>query len=640
METRDILNSTQAQKAIHYLNRTLSLNDTVTLSEQRDRALKALDDARNADLYEEIQAKLGKNDITPYEYLFYALVTDDVKTVDHNILASILGYIEKLPHYIYRNLIIVAAALRFERATSEAARTKYHAELINELSYDLRYENAVRPVFLNLAGIHLTGLDCSKERTSRAGYMPSLSFCDLNSASFTDCNFYSLKLRHSDISHASFENITNGKNGLDGDFNLHGCIAKGALFDRVTASNIDWSYSNFSGAQFTNSDIGPGCYRKSNFTDAVFANTSLTFSGSYGTYEANFTNADFTSARLTDTDFADNTFTNARFIAPKDASELSAEVTRLTTAFIQDLSGSPVYVERKLAAFQQIITADVARYIQSLDMSEDEKNNLSREVMKHDLFHYEYMEATKSLVAEPFPRQKNTVICYGDYDDEHFTYKLDAPSLQAYKSFYAYGMSVIKKIADAINKPETLEQFTAEYENQILADLQQMKASTPLEKFPKEIRDKNPQEILEFAKSHMIKYPKDEMGKLSQQIQSVLILAHLEFMNHCLSGMAQHPEWNDAELNDLLQSWHPLMSLKYYDKSNCLAPYYFGENNGAFHGVDDLIKEFTSEARVTPKAMVNTPLVSNVAETLFSKPAGDVVRTSDDAALSYPSPKL
>ncbi len=623
MDTRNSLHEIQAKQYIQYLNSELAIrkDSNLSLEKRCERASLALDNARNSDLYEAIQEKLGNVEISPYEYLFYALVTDDVKTLDSNILASILQYAD-LPYNLSRNLTIVAAALRFSQSTTPNETKRYHQELIGQLGIDLPYENALRPVYLNLAGIRLANLDCTEESKYRS-HSPNLSFCDLRGAEFSNSNFYFLKIRFSDVSNATFANITNRtKRGSDADFNLHGCIAKGARFDAVTASNIDWSGSDFSGAVFNNSQIGVGCFRDSNFTGAVFSNTQLIFSGSYGTYDANFTNADFTTARLIDTNYGVNIFTDARMIAPQSHAELSAEITRVTQAFIQELGGSTPHIEAQLAAFQRIISADVARYIKSLAITEEGKEILLREVMQHDLFHYEYMEATKSLVAEPFPRQANTLVCCGNFSADHFNLDMNPASTAAYNNIYAYGMSVLKKLAEAARHPETFDMWYQQYSELMFAEMQGWLQNDKTQaNFPAALIGKDSKTVFDFIMNQVTSHDLEvKLKGLDEKLVAALTLSRLDLMIYGSKETANLSAQDEQKISSDIHQWHPLMTLRYYEKSNCLAPYYFGDNITAYHTIDELIKVFGGDASLAQPVAVSSPSVTKVAATLFNKP--------------------
>ncbi len=87
------------------------------------------------------------------EYAYYALVTDDVKTVDPDKLVKLLAD-ASVPYDLRRNLYILIAALRFSRAETKAEKDNYHALLGLELGRDMPASNSVRPAYLNLAGIH------------------------------------------------------------------------------------------------------------------------------------------------------------------------------------------------------------------------------------------------------------------------------------------------------------------------------------------------------------------------------------------------------------------------------------------------------------------------------------------------------
>jgi len=632
MDARATHNSNQAKIAINYLRHALSLSDNASLKALRDHALRVLDEARCSDLYESIQAKLGRVEIQPLEYAYYALVTDDVNTVDPNILAGILDY-TTLPYNLKRNLTVLISALRFSQATTEKERTRYHQDFINQLGIDVPYENAVRPVFLNLAGIRLKGVDSNVRRTIQ-GYMPSLSFSDLRGAQFTDCNLYSMKMHTCDVSGAVFTNVSNGKDHSIADFNLAYCIARGARFDGVKVSNNAWNNSDFTDAQFVNSSLGEGCFRETNFTNALFSNTDLIFSGSYDTYQANFTNCDFTTARLHHVNYEQNNFSNVHIIKPENTADIKGEISRVTAEFIKDLSGSAPYVKGKLAAFQKIMKTDVERYINSLILNDDEKENLLREVMQHDLFHYEYMEAVKALVAEPFPRQLNPLVIFGDYDDERFTSDLKDESLKVYKTLYADGVGYLKRFADAIANADGLEQYNEDLKEQFLVDIQYFKDNKNLSWMPPEISRKDNNDILTEVLDINDKIDKqhDKPVIMDKNIREALLLSIACYGNHCEKELMKDKTLNCDEIRHQLGHWHPFLSLGYYAESNCMAPYFFKENNGAFHSAQDLINEFTNPARLAPTQIVNAPSVTAIAGTMFGKPAGEGVAADEKQA--------
>lgn len=615
MESRNKLRDIQARKYINYLYRSLKVRDDAFLSVSRDYALKTLDDARNSDLYASIQNDIGHYEISAYEYLFYALTTDDVKTIDHHLLKNILEY-TRLPHSLHRNLMIVAAALSYSRAASPAERKRFHGELLSELGADLTYENAVRPAFLNLAGVHISNLDCT-DLSAHRSYSPNLSYCDLRGAEFTDCNFYYLKMNFSDISGASFTNVTNQYRHGSSDFHLHGSIAKATRFDHVTVGNNSWSDCNFSGARFNNSSIEDARLDESNFTDASFTNTSLYLER---TSRANFTNTDFTSATLKRVNFEVNNFTNVRIIAPKSAADLPAEITRVTQRFMTSLTGSNVHVTYQLAAYQRIIAANVERYIKSLEMSEEDKSSLLHDVMQHDFFKYTYMEAVNSFVAEPFPRQVNTLVFYGNYDPDRYTNKLDETASIVYHNIYDYGMSVMKQFAEAARHPLSLDEW-----NQTAIATLQPRLETILHtqqiqgQLPPELRGKDVKIVMDAMVNQVDEIGADkEFIGIDNKLLIALSLSKLDVMIYGTEQMATLNVDDQSKIICEISRWHPLFTLRYNDESNCLSPYNFNENNGVYPTVAALIKEFTSDARLLPPVVAKSPSVSKVSATLFN----------------------
>jgi hypothetical protein len=425
-------------------------------------------------------------------------------------------------------------------------------------------------------------------------------------------------MRDSDISDARFTNVTNRHQHGHSDFYLRDSIAKRALFDHVTVGNNDWSGCDFSGASFNNSSLEDTRLDGSNFTDAIFANSTL-FSTRSG--DVNFSNTDFTTATLQRVDFEVNTFTNVRIIAPKSPAELCAEITRVTENFMANLHGSAAHVTYQLPAYQRIIKENVERYVAALEFSDEEKKNLLQDVMRHDFFHYTYMEATSSFVAEPFPRQTDTLVCFGDYDPDHFSTKWDEASSLAYHNIYDYGMSLLKKFAEAVKTPDTLEVWNQRYIESIHASLQTILQTEKIQaQLPPELKGKDSKTVLDAMVSEAEKVgPDNKLSGLDKQLLMALILSTLDMMIYGTNHMATNKVPDESKIIHEIGQWHPLMTLRYYNDSNCLAPYYLGDkSNGVYHTADALIKEFTSEARLAPAVVLSSPSVSKVPATLFS----------------------
>lgn len=613
MESRTTNSSHDLSNAFKYLSNAFDLTKLKSQVAKRDQAMLAIDTLRVNELFESIEEKFGNKELTAHEYLLYALLTDDVMKLDASILMSILDYTNDIPANLRQSLEVTLAAVRYAKEESEVAKKHSHQALINKLCEDRSAENTHRSVFVNLAGIQLSGLDSTVRRTNKGQntYSPDLSFCNLRGATFTNLNPRFLTMRFSDASSATFTNTEKGLiNG--GDYlSIRYCNMQGSQFNNITATNIDWSNSDFTNAIFTNSTIGQGCFTETNFTNAQFNNSALIGSTSYTTRRANFTNTGFRTAKFSKFSHEHNDFTAARFINP--ANNITDEITRVTTDFISRLSGSPPYIKHELAAFQQIIKKDVERYVKSLNLNQEDETARLNKIMQHDLFHYRYFEPTQSLIAEAFPRQQQTIIFYDNYTDEKFTADFNKESLNTHKGLYAKGMQMLKELSHAFKNQTQLEHYIKKQEKLFISKFDDISAFLKQNGMPSEMLKAGPETLLQ--QMYLTK-PK-RMSDLDNTPAKAIALSQMFFGLEVFKAVSNNDAIEPKKIVQNLQNWHPLMTLRYDKESNCIFPHYLSGKTGSFHSADDMIAEFTSEKRLaTPTAP--SPKLSSLKAGMFA----------------------
>lgn len=608
------------QQAFTYLNNALSLPEYRATTKNRDKALLALDTLRVSEPYEDIQARFGHEQLTPHEYVFYALVTDNVMTLDAHMLTHALQQCDDLPYRLRQSLRLTVTAVRFAKNETPALHAKLHQELINELCKDRRADNLHRSVFTNLAGIRLTGFDSTVERTNRGQntYSPDLSFCDLRGATFSNCDFDHLALRYCDVSDATFENVRNTKKHGGSEFDLIFSFARRTTFDNVVAAETTWQYTDFSDAEFNHCNLANTHVSGSNFSRAKLHHSKITGGDRAEQRNTNFSHADLTTAEIRSVSYYRNTYHGAHFLNPATPAMLQSEVDRVTKQYLECESHLS---QRDVSVFQELIRKDVERYVASLDMTDVERNDLLKQTLEHDLFHYVVMEPTSTLVAGGFPRQERPLVLFSKYDDKEHAFPLKGASLALYQSIYARGMELLGKLATAIKTPTDLQLYTSELEVSFISHFEDTKQQMKKFGAPDDILNKSATDLLDTFLNNV----PEKLAGADPDILKAILLSHLT-LDHTMiqafqSAAAANQKIDTRGIYNKISSFHPLTTLGYDATTNCLTPYCFSRNNGAYHSADELIKYYTNPARLQPPA-VAVP-ASKVSATMFAVAAND-----------------
>ena len=350
------------------------------------------------------------------------------------------------------------------------------------------------------------------------------------------------------------------------------------------------------------------------------------------------------------------------FISPTNAAELPGELSRLAREFVKGIEWegfvppSNVFKSsvRDLPAFKAAIENNIRQYLSSLDIPDEKLTRIYQEAMQHDLFRYQYLDAAHSFIAEPFPYQEIPLVFYGEYNDHpRYTDMLDTSSAAAhdasvatYKNLYAHGMALLKEFSDAIRLPDTLNQYISDNKKIILPDLLREVESHP-SAFTSEKMDYikfNPESLYKMAIDLQLQLPEaieKNLTALNEKLFSALLVTQMKFHYACETAFKKTEQYNpdcNNRMKGLLGNHVPLVSLRYYPDINCFAYKPAWRTPAmAFHSAAELIQECSSEARLKPLVMTDSPALSQARGVMFMKTSNGINITATPADDVCPS---
>ena len=322
--------------------------------------------------------------LSPGEYMYFALTTDDVNQLHPQALHEIMkSYAVK---EFTANIHVLIAALEWQQANGKDEFTLRNAELKDALYTRVYVVNGCEK-FLNLHAMNFAGADLS---------MTNLDYIDLGHADLSHTNLYDTGFHFSNLDDAYLNSPDCVRPDLKGRNEkgptIKHCSARNAHFDGMDAPNVDWQDSDFTSSTFENTNIGPGCFTNAIFNDANFKNGKLVFARNYMTSHCSLKNADFSAGKIIDADYSKLDLIGTK-IFKDDAFDSHANLQQALDAINHDLldpirntQANEEYIESEITA-RKILVADslVDQIRQCENLSNTEKAELLDFALDHNI---------------------------------------------------------------------------------------------------------------------------------------------------------------------------------------------------------------------------------------------------------------
>lgn len=228
--------------------------------------------------------------VTAEEYLYYALTTRNVMTLDLDTLKAarrICDYQNYRP-----NLDILSTILEWHQEKDPEAKRELNENFLMRLRYRRRGEDGCDGLrgrlFLNLAGVDLRGAQLNNAE---------FECVDMGGADFGRANFNHVRFVRANINNADFR----GLECQDSDAVLFAnSTARYVRFDGVMIHTFSAGETDFTQSSFQNARLGSayGYYENAKFDGADLQNARLHFRGGPGTSVCSFKDADLRNANL------------------------------------------------------------------------------------------------------------------------------------------------------------------------------------------------------------------------------------------------------------------------------------------------------------------------------------------------------
>lgn len=381
--------SKASTKIIEYVDRLSTIwPNKKSLEKVRDESLAFLKEQRESEYYRDIKAKVVAGEkVTPNEYYYFVLTSDNLQLVNVEMLEDA----EQLFDFqnCNENLFLVKAALNFQHAKTPEEKKRFQQDLADGIRFYC--VNGIRPLFLNLAGINISGadlMDVPKENRGKRS-RPHLNLADLSGAKMERCNMFWLDIQYSDLTGASLSNVYGDRKGDKCGPVIYGSFARNACFDGVELTGGASQATDFTGASFKHATIRNVCL-ESIFDNVNFEGATIT--DLRDTRAASFKNANFADVKLTGIDFCYNDFTGARFINRAHVntpSGLMAELDQIADRLFVNLDITTSLGKKKMQAIQDLIARDVERFAAEKSADPAVHRELLDAAIQHHLFHHQ-----------------------------------------------------------------------------------------------------------------------------------------------------------------------------------------------------------------------------------------------------------
>jgi len=370
--------------ALRFWMRLWGTDDSNTI-EGRNKRLDALERRRNSEYFLNLKAKLENNEkLTPGEYYYFAMVTDDVNKLNIKALETMTIWFDN--ENFTANLDILIAARRWQETRNPVAKSTYNRELREALINRGSRRTHVN-MYLNLRGINLSGADLS---------MVSLDYADLANANLSYCNLYDTQFHLSDLDNADLSNPDCVRPDLEGRMEQGPVIvcsrARNARLDFMKATNITWSESDFTGSSIQCTEINSGIFDNTIFDECDFTSSRLHFSNKSQDCFCSFKSADVSFCELVNINYDRMDFTGATMLDTEafiNTRKLGAALNLLNEATMQSIKTtdkSDWWRTSQIDAYQKTVAANIIYHLDRSEMREIEKAAFIESVLDHSLF--------------------------------------------------------------------------------------------------------------------------------------------------------------------------------------------------------------------------------------------------------------
>lgn len=373
----------RTRQAEHLLTKFLELTRTTLETEQktaeqtvskyiqiRNACLANIKSCRESVYITGLAAKLEAHEkLTAAEYMMYALVTDNVNTLDLDSLKEIPNQIN---NEFNKHIQILIAVREWQIATGMEAKSQAAAklrELLKERSYD---------TFLNLAGVNLSGANLQFTNFSYTNLEKAdLSHTQLDGTEFHFCCLDNANLSY--INHPSTRNATPAPE-------IRFSSAKHACLDGMYASKASWEYSDFTGSSLKKVLIQSGHFKNALFDQTDLDGSKIKIADLPAKSFCSFKGANLANATLIASDFKHIDISEARLIAVNDfasALDIIEERTlKLSVATEQDRENLPAKIRHR----QNIVAENIIHHLNQLGLSNEHLQEFLEIAIGHTMF--------------------------------------------------------------------------------------------------------------------------------------------------------------------------------------------------------------------------------------------------------------
>lgn len=386
----DYERSSLASKNLMEYVRRLSINwrGNKRFEQVRDDSLAFLKQQRESEYYLDIKSKIADGEkVTPSEYYYFTLTTENLQLVDVEMLEDAQKFYNV--QNCEENLMVVKAALHYQHAKTAEDKKRYQQDLADAIRFDC--PNRIRPLFLNLAGIDISGadlMDVPKENRGRRTN-PHLNLVDLSGAKLDGCNMFALDIEYSDLSRSSFRNVFGDRRGERYGPRILAAIARNACFDGIELTQGSCQMTDFTGSSFKHANAHYIGVVGSIFDGVDFE--GATIKDLRDCRDVSFKNAILYHATLIDVGFRNNDFSGARLVDPASISEvldLDVELSRIADASLSKVESRFWWAKDEVQALQNVLAKDVVRCLEEDPMDVERKREICDAAANHPLFYY------------------------------------------------------------------------------------------------------------------------------------------------------------------------------------------------------------------------------------------------------------
>ncbi|HTM64371.1 MAG TPA: pentapeptide repeat-containing protein [Gammaproteobacteria bacterium] len=344
----------------------------------RDACLVAVMSHRLSAYHEELKRRINNNqNLTPNEYFYFALTTDNVNTLDLTILKRIA---ETYQGSFKQNLDILIAIREWQ--TAGLMQEKVDAAVrLNKVLVSKEIE-----CFLNLFGVNLAGADLTKA---------NFNFTDLANSNLSHSNMERASISYSCLNNADLSSINcsefhrNHVSGCSGPI-IHGTVAQQAIFDDATFIRASWNNSDFTGSSFRNAYLVHANFTNSIFDKCNFEGCKLLIEAMPPKSFVSFKDANLVHATLHAVDFKKLELAEARLLSDlnllhKFDEELD-KIQHNTLIPAKSVRDSGLELSEQIRVLQNIIAENIIHHLNQTGLDRNKIVELLEDALEHSIF--------------------------------------------------------------------------------------------------------------------------------------------------------------------------------------------------------------------------------------------------------------